>query len=451
MSPARTLATGRILVVDDDRALLASFKTCLTDAGHYVAIADNVGEALRLAARQPFDVCLLDRAIGAESGVEALPKFKQLAPDLRVVMITAHGAVDSAMEALGAGADDYLVKPCSPDQIKIACMRHIEAKRLAARVEALERELPSVDEQLESESPAMQQVLRTARDVAGTDANVLILGESGTGKGVLARAIHGWSARASGEFITINCPSLSADLLESELFGHARGSFTGASHNTAGRVSQADAGTLFLDEIGDFPLSLQPKLLRFIQDKEYERVGDPVTRRADVRIVSATNRDVDEMASNGQFRRDLLYRLNVISLHIPPLRARGEDVQRLAEHFLTRYASAYHRPARAFSTAAMAQIRAYAWPGNVRELQNVIERAAILCQGNEIEAQHLALGPQQVSDARTRVGTSISLEELERLHIEQVLKSTPTLDAASKTLGIDASTLYRKRKAYGLR
>jgi len=285
--------------------------------------------------------------------------------------------------------------------------------------------------------------------VAATDANILILGESGSGKGELARAIHGWSKRAKKSCVTINCPSLSAELMESELFGHSRGAFTGATENTLGRISQADGGTLFLDEIGDFPLILQPKLLRFIQDKEYERIGDPVTRNADVRILAATNRDLAGMVAQGTFREDLLYRLNVIVLNLPPLRERAEDIIGLAERFLARFVKDYGRPARGFTEEARALLRRYSWPGNVRELRNVIERASIICNLELIGVEQLAIGGQTTSSA-PRIGEAMSLEELEKAHIAAVMASSTTLDQAAKTLGIDASTLYRKRKQYSL-
>ncbi len=239
--------------------------------------------------------------------------------------------------------------------------------------------------------------------------------------------------------MTINCPSLNAELMESELFGHTRGAFTGASESTLGRVSQADGGTLFLDEIGDFPLTLQPKLLRFIQDKEYERVGDPVTRRADVRILAATNLNLEEMVRESRFREDLLYRLNVITLHLPPLRERSEDILTLADRFLARFVKEYSRPARGFSDEARSALLNYRWPGNIRELRNVVERASIICPQERVEISHLGMGEQPASNA-PRVGAALSLDELERAHIGAVLAASDTLDQAAKTLGIDAST-----------
>ncbi len=443
--------SGRILLVDDEAAILRTFRYCLEDEGYDVAGASSAAQAEALLQRQVFDLCFLDLRLGEDNGLDLLAQMRIQAPWMRVVIVTAHSAVDTAVDAIQAGAADYMVKPCTPDQLRLAAAKQLEVRTLAARLEALEGEVRKAKDGLDSHSPAMMAILETARQVAATDANILILGESGTGKGELARAIHGWSRRAKRTCVTINCPSLTAELMESELFGHARGSFTGASESTQGRVSQADGGTLFLDEIGDFPLALQPKLLRFIQDKEYERVGDPVTRRADVRIVAATNLDLDEMVREGRFREDLLYRLNVITLKLPPLRERHEDVMTLAERFLARFVSDYGRPACAFSPEATAALQAYHWPGNIRELRNVIERASIICQQETVEIAHLGLGGSgEAPSNAVRVGAPMSLEELEKAHIAAVLASSSTLDMAAKTLGIDTSTLYRKRKQYNL-
>ena len=442
---------GRILLVDDEAAILRTFRYCLEDEGHDVAGASSAAQAEALLQRQVFDLCFLDLRLGEDNGLELLAQMRVQAPWMRVVIVTAHSAVDTAVDAIQAGAADYLVKPCSPDQLRLAAAKQLEIRALAARLEALEDEVRQPKDGLDSHSPAMMAILETARQVAATDANILILGESGTGKGELARAIHGWSRRAKRTCVTINCPSLTAELMESELFGHAKGSFTGASESTQRRVSQADGGTLFLDEIGDFPLALQPKLLRFIQDKEYERVGDPVTRHADMRIVAATNQDLDEMVREGRFREDLLYRLNVITLKLPPLRERHEDVLPLAERFLARFVSDYGRPACTFSPEAVAALQAYHWQGNIRELRNVIERASIICQQEAVEVADLGLaGGTQAQSGTVRVGAPMSLEELEKAHIAAVLASSNTLDMAAKTLGIDASTLYRKRKQYNL-
>ena len=441
---------GRILLVDDESAILRTFRYCLEDEGYSVATASSAPQAEALLQRQVFDLCFLDLRLGEDNGLDVLAQMRVQAPWMRVVIVTAHSAVDTAVDAMQAGAVDYLVKPCSPDQLRLAAAKQLEVRQLTARLEALEDEVRRQGDGLESHSPAMAAVLETARQVAATDANILILGESGSGKGELARAIHTWSKRAKKPQVTINCPSRTAELMESELFGHSRGAFTGATESTLGRVSQADGGTLFLDEIGDFPLTLQPKLLRFIQDKEYERVGDPVTRRADVRILAATNRDLGAMVAQGQFREDLLYRLNVIVLNLPPLRERAEDILGLAERFLARFVKDYGRPARGFSEAAREAMRQYPWPGNVRELRNVIERASIICNQELVAVDHLGFSATQSASSAPRIGESLSLEDLEKAHITAVMASSATLDQAAKTLGIDASTLYRKRKQYGL-
>jgi two-component system, NtrC family, response regulator AlgB len=442
-----------VLLIDDEQAILRTFRYCLEDAGFRVATASNAELAIAALEREVFDVCFLDLRLGDKSGLDLLPQLKAAAPWMRIVVATAHSSVDSAVVAMRAGAHDYLMKPCSPDQLRFAAVKQAQARRLEMRLEELEGERRDIDDfEVGSKVPAMAQVLEEARRVADTDASVLILGESGTGKGVLARAIHQWSPRRRGNLVTINCPSLSADLLESELFGHAKGAYTGATESTQGRVAQADGGTMFLDEIGDFPLSLQPKLLRFVQDKEYERVGDASTRRANVRIVAATNRELDGMVAANEFRQDLLYRLNVITLRMPPLRERGDDVIAIAERFLLTFARSYRRPARGLSDAAKAALRNYRWPGNVRELRNLIERAVILSKEAELQPSDLMAEPGGGGSdgSQLRVGGNCSLNDLERAHIIAVLASAATLDAAARTLGIDASTLYRKRKQFGI-
>ena len=279
----------------------------------------------------------------------------------------------------------------------------------------------------------MQKVWELARSVADTDAAVLVLGESGTGKNVLARAIHDWSPRSAANFATINCPSLNPELLESELFGHVKGAFTGATENRLGRVQVANGGTLFLDEIGDFPVGLQPKLLRFLQDREFERLGDAKTQKADVRVIAATNASLDAMVADGRFRADLFYRLNVITLVVPPLRERMDEVEPLATQYLLGFAARYRRPARRFSADALQVLGDYHWPGNLRELRNVMERVAILCPEEHVERHHLPAPLSGAEVGRTRrlsAGDVCSLEALERAHIAAVLARLPSLDAA---------------------
>lgn len=453
-----TTATGpgrKVLLVDDDASLLRNYRWCLEDAGFAVTTAQNGQQADQRLAQDVFDLCFLDLLIGEESGLDLLPKVKAQAPWMRVVMATAENTLATAVEAMRRGAVDYLVKPFAPEAMVRVAERQAEARRLELKIGELERRLDdnNPEQMLTSAHPELLRVYELARSVADTDATVLILGESGTGKNVLARAVHEWSQRKDAAFSTINCPSLSAELLESELFGHVKGAFTGATENRQGRVQVADKGTLFLDEIGDFPYGLQAKLLRFAQDREYERVGDPHTRKADVRLIAATNRDLNAMVAAGTFREDLLYRLNVITVELPALRQRPDDIPALSETFLRRFAASYRRPARRFSDAAMGALRAAPWPGNLRELRNTIERLAILCPQEVVEREHLpatVLGAEPNHAGVARVGANISLEQLERAHIEAILGSAATLDEAARTLGVDPSTLYRKRKQYGL-
>jgi two-component system, NtrC family, response regulator AlgB len=447
----RSLALkGRILAIDDDRELLSSFCACLELDGHKVVTADKLSDGLRLAATQPFHVCLLDRSIGRDSGLEALPRFREIAPAMRVIMVTAHAGVPEAVRAISEGACDYLVKPCSPDQLRIAVARQLDTRRLLDRIDSLERESAAGGVRLASRNARMNEALRVADQVAQTDANVLLLGESGTGKGLLAAAIHAAGPRARSTLATVNCASLAAEMIEAELYGRAAVAGEGGGPAALGRVAHAEGGTLFLDEIGDFPLALQPKLLRFVQDKQYERVGDPATLKADTRIIASSNHDLADMVERGEFRLDLLYRLNVVTITLPPLRERPEDIEPLAQGFLERYASSYGMPARGLSAAALSLMADYRWPGNVRELQNVIERAVILCPHPQVGPDYLAISRPVSASPAVVPGAPYSLEELERMHIQSVLATCQTLESAARTLGIDSSTLYRKRKAYGV-
>ena len=446
-----TSVAGRILLVDDDKAILHAFRQCLEAAGYLVTTAQTPDQARAQLYTAVFDVCFLDLNLGDSSGLDLLPQLQEISPWMRVVMATSQSDVSAAVKAIHAGAVDYLVKPCSPEQLRLAAEKQVRTRRLELRLKQLEDAAGDDDTAMSSTNAAMNNVVQMARHVAETDANVLLLGESGTGKGMLARAIHQWSARANCGFVTVNCPALSPELLESELFGHQKGAYTGATESTAGRVSQANGGTLLLDEIGDFPLPLQPKLLRFIQDKEYERVGDPVSRRADVRIIAATNHDLGAMVKQGTFRNDLYYRLNVINLVLPPLRERAEDIPALAQRFLAKFVKAYRRPAREFSDAAMRQLEDYSWPGNVRELENVVERASIICGKHEVDVAHLGIVPAvREFGVRPRAGDHVSIGDLERAHITALVANIGSLDETARLLGIDVSTLYRKRKQYGI-
>lgn len=443
-------ASARILLIDDDAAILRAFRRALEDEGHEVVAVRCMAEADAALQRGVFDVCVLDLYLDGESGLELLPRLHKAAPWLRVLMVTASNDVGIAISAIRAGAADFLVKPCVPEELVHAIAQQLEARRMEQCLKLLESERENGNvESTESSSPAVRATLELARRVAQTDATLLILGENGTGKTVLARAIHRWSRRCGAVFATVSCPSLSAELLASELFGHVRGAFTGASDNRQGRVQIAEGGTLFLDEIGDLPLVLQPKLLRFLQEHEYERVGDPHTRTANVRLIAATNHDLAEMVAQGRFREDLYYRLNVVNLWLPPLRDRREDIVPVAQNVLLRLAQRYDRPARRFTRDAEALMTMHSWPGNLRELHNAVERAVIVSDGEAIRPEHLPFGRERLPPGcGLRAGDAVSLEELERAHIEAIVASSSSLEAAARLLRIDSSTLYRKRKQY---
>jgi len=445
-------APGRldILVVDDEPRIRTTLGMCLRDDGHRVEAVSNAREAERAAERGAFDLAFVDLRLPDSDGLDLIPALLERLPWLKVIEITAHASIESAVEAMRRGASDYLPKPFSTSEVRLATRKAAELRELEHRVSALEEERESGRPAalLDSESPAMRRAVSTAREVADTDATVLLRGETGTGKGVLARAIHGWSPRAERPFGMAHCPSFPAELLESELFGHVKGAFTGAVRSNPGRVVRCDGGTLFLDEVGELPGQLQPKLLRFVQSREYERVGDPEPRRADVRILAATNRDLESAVEAGRFREDLYYRLRVIEIELPPLRERREDILPLAERFLRFYAKKHGREAARFREEARRRLRTHDWPGNVRELENVVERAAILCRSADVGPAHLPL--EAGGSPPAGVGDDVTLAELEEEHIRRIVARAETLERAAEILGIDTTTLWRRRKEYGI-
>jgi NtrC-family two-component system response regulator AlgB len=441
----------RVLVIDDERNIRQTLAICLEGFGckvDQVATGAAASDALR---REPFDLAFCDLRLGAESGLDLLPKLLGERPGLDVVFITAYATVDTAVEAMRRGARDYLPKPFTPQQIGHLVERQRERRALALRLGDLESRLQEAapETRLETASPRMRAVLEVVARSAGHDVAVLLRGENGTGKGVLARALHAQSPRRDRPFVVVNCPTLSEELLASELFGHARGAFTGAVRDQEGRVEAAEGGTVFLDEIGEISPALQAKLLRFLQEKRFERVGETRTRTADVRIVAATNRDIEAEVKSGGFREDLLYRLNVMEIVVPPLRERPEDILPFARGFVGFFARQAARPPPELSQATERILLGYPWPGNVRELRNAIERALILARGQVLEPESL---PERIvagaSDAPV-LGGSFTVEEIEREHALRVIAQTATMEEAARILGIDASTLWRKRKKWG--
>jgi len=440
-----------ILVVDDEMNIRKTLTVCLETEGHHVAAVGNFQDAISESSTRSFDLAFVDLRLGTASGLDLIPALLASSPWLKIIVITAYASIDTAVEAMRRGATDYLPKPFTPAQVTLAVRKVAEVRSMEQRIAALQEDLgraaPEVD--FISNSPIMQRVLNLARQVAPTEATVLLRGESGTGKTVLARAIHGWSPRASNPFALVSCPSLSAELLESELFGHVKGAFTGAVRDNPGRIAACESGTLLLDEIGDLPLFLQPKLLRFLQEREYERVGDSATRKADVRILAATNMDLERAVREGKFREDLLYRLDVIRIEIPPLRERPEDLSVIAERLLAFYGRIHHRRFLGFTEEALKSLKEYPWPGNIRELRNVVERASILCPSDRIGIEVLpaTLAPR---DVPPKVGDPVRLDKLEEEHIRRVVASARSLQEAADILGIDQATLWRRRKQYGI-
>lgn len=434
-----------VLVVDDEINVRKTLAMSLETDGHIVVAVSNGEDAVAEAGHNHFDVAFVDLRLKNKSGSDLIPELIAKSPWMRIVVITAFATVDSAVETMKRGAVDYITKPFTPKQIK-SITNSLATSHGTKQLSAQGEGKSAVS--LESNDPIMQRVISLARQVARSETTILIRGESGTGKGVLARAIHDWSGRADKPFATISCPAISPQLLESELFGHVRGAFTGAVRDNPGRIARSDGGTLFLDEIGDLPLDLQPKLLRFVQDRQYESVGEASTRHADVRIVTATNINLEDAVQAGRFREDLLYRINVIPIDVPSLRNRRDDIIPLTEQFakeLTR-----ENPFAGFTDEAVSALRSYNWPGNVRELRNVIERAVLLCQSKQIGLQHLPGSFLPNSSPDLELGDAVPMDKLEEVHIRRVLARSKSLDEAARILGVDPATLWRRRKKYGI-
>ena len=448
-------APVRILVVDDDEITCNLLEEVLSKEGYAVDKALSGQEAVEKGEKKSYGVVLSDIRMLDVDGMEVLRAYRQKSPETIIIMMTAFGSIETAIRAIKEGAYDYVSKPFKLDEIKLTIQRSLEQKRLVEENIHYRQELFTRYklENIVGRSPQMLQVYKTIARVAESRSTVLISGESGTGKELIARAIHFNSPRSPRPFVAVDCSSLAETLLESELFGHVRGAFTGAVTAKKGLFEEADRGTCFLDEIGNIGLAVQAKLLRVLQEHEIRRVGGTETIKIDVRMVAATNQTLEELVAEKKFREDLFYRLNVVSIHLPPLRERPEDIPLLAGHFLNKYAAQNNKPVCRISPEAMDVLTRYRWPGNVRELENVIERAATLSSTNLIIPEDLPrrLQMELSQAALSSLPSSLPLSELEKLYIQKVLEETGgNKKKAADILGIDRRTLYRMATRLGL-
>lgn len=451
-----------LLIVDDEKIIREATLQIVEDAGHYADLASDIVSAREALRDGDYDAVLLDLNLGADDGLDLLEELHRKRPTLPVIVFTAAATISRAVEAMRLGALDFLEKPFTLSQFDLVLARIQKHRSIAVKVAELQSEVAGQGPEpiFDSKDASMVEVFDILFRAAPSAASILILGESGTGKSVAARAVHRQSDRASKPFVTVNCPGLSKELLESELFGYVKGAFTGAVRDHWGKVKAAEGGTLFLDEIGELPLEIQPKLLRLLQDREYERLGENTVRSCDLRIVAATNRDLTARVAEGSFREDLYYRLNVISVRMPSLRERPKDLAKIAESYLTFFARQCGRKIQGLNEETRDLMLRYPWPGNLRELRNAIERAVILSRDGWLRPEDFPAlvsrgansgGPPLPATEGPRpysAGDPVSLEEIERAHILSVVSRSPSLAVAAETLGIDQATLYRKRKKY---
>lgn len=438
------MARNRVLVVDDEKNQREIYTLILEDDGYQVTTAQSGEQALRFARENPFDLVLTDYKMTGMDGLTLLTELLKVDPSIIVVMMTAHGSVESVKEALRGGAFDYLEKPIDRDQL------------LKVVQNALGR-LNRIDDEIIGQSEEMERVKKMILKVAGSSSTVMIRGDSGVGKELVARAIHKASPRANEIFQAVNCAAINENLIESELFGHEKGSFTGAHTQKKGQFEIADQGTLFLDEIGDLNISMQAKILRALQEREIMRVGGARPIKVDVRVIAATNRDLEAMVKDGRFREDLYYRLNIIPIVIPPLRHRRDDIPPLVDFFIAKHLTGSHRPIRGLTAGARNLIMSYSWPGNVRQLESAIERAILLCEGNEIEVEDLPVEIRQEGTSAAAFNfklppEGISFEEVERSLITQAMDQTNwNITRAAKLLGLSFRTLQYRLEKFGMK
>ncbi len=448
-APAKPKA--RILIVDDDPIVRDSLGQWFDSEGYQVDTISSGREVLERIDRERWDLALLDIKMPGMDGIELQGRLHEIDPDLPLIIMTGYASVETAVKALKNGAYDYITKPFDPDELVHLVTKALEHRAAKREVVRLRENIQAVfpKSELIGQSPAMKRVVELVQTVAGTDATVLITGESGTGKEIVARAIHALSPRRFMPMVVIHCGALTETLLESELFGHERGAFTGAQSRKKGKFEVADGGTVFLDEIADISLRVQTDLLRVLQEKEIVRVGATLPVAVDFRCVAATNKRLEDLVKEGVFRPDLYYRLNVFTIDLPPLRERREDIPLLAAHFIEKCAAQMNRPAPRASAQALELLMGYPWPGNVRELENAIERALLISREPELQPSDF---PFQMRSAPPETETVRSLDDVERQHIQRVLEETGwNLSRAARILDIDRTTLYNKLKRYGLR
>ncbi len=448
----------RILIVDPDPRSAKTLGGGLAEAGFEVASLEDGNEALDLLRRKAFDLILADQDMGSIRGIEFIRKARTVRPESIVILLTGFGTIEEAVEAMRVGAFDYLAKPIVEDQLGLAIQRALEKKKLLEENRDLKEEINrrrSLKDMIGT-SERMGRIFETIESVAPTRATVLITGESGTGKTRLARTIHALSKRNDHPFVEVNCGALPDTLLESELFGHAKGAFTGAIRDKPGKFEEADQGTIFLDEIATASPALQVKLLRLIQDRSFERVGETLTRKVDVRILLATNRDLLGLVRKGKFREDLYYRINVVNIELPPLRERQEDIPFLLDHFLQRYRAFHEKEVDGFTAEALDYLMAYEWPGNIREIENAVERAVVLCRDEKIDVRDLPpavrASERPIVDLRGEIKPlKEALEEPERRIILEALERNGwNRQKTADMLEVNRSTLFHKMKKYGL-
>ncbi len=453
------MSEGRVLVVDDEEAIRKTLKQCLEDDGHQVSVCESGEEAMSLLESQDFDLIMLDVWLPGVDGLKVLEDLRRAGRSEEVVMISGHSSIDTAVKAIRLGAFDFIEKPLSLDRVEVSVQNALKKVRLEESNRILREQL-GPDTEIVGSSAPIRALTEQALKAAPTDGRVLIFGENGTGKELIARLIHANSLRAAEAFVEVNCAAIPQELIESELFGHRKGSFTGAFENKKGKFLLASGGTLFLDEVGDMSLATQAKVLRALQEQTIEPVGGAGSVKVNVRVIAATNKDLPSEISAGRFREDLYYRLNVVPLRVPPLRERREDIPLIAEHYLRSFAARYGRPAKRLGAEAREALAAYSWPGNVRELKNLMERAVIMAPAAELGPRDVAPGPSGQAAPVPQPGTAMAWEgpikeareAFEREFIRRSLeRNQGNVSRTAEELGIERRHLYRRLQALGLR